>query len=464
MFYVHDISTFNLIQTWEFIVAPAYLILIFIYALFIKHKFYRNSPIRKYLIPGLILKLIGAMGVCLIYNYYYKGGDTCNYFRESKIIAAVFYESPIDAIRILFSSSGQLAGDLLKYMYYVEFANADNSFMILKIAAIIQLFGFHSFLLTSILFGFISFWSIWKIFRLFSDYYPALSNQFAIAFLFVPSVFFWGSGILKDTVCISCLSLFFCSIDSIFFKRKNIITNSLIVIVTGYILIIVKVYIIMSFTICLTLLILLKYRSNIKSKSLRTFLTPIVVFIALVIGISLIKFLSETSLSDKYSVDKISETSALTRDYIAAQGGGSTYTLGEVDNSIWGMIKLVPAGINVTLFRPYLWESHNAIALIAALESLAILLLTLKVMYTTGLRNFFKTLSSNNLVIFCISFSMLFAYAVGISSYNFGTLVRYKIPCIPFYIVGIQLIQYHFQKSIAPIKFRKKKKRVLIEA
>jgi hypothetical protein len=36
-------------------------------------------------------------------------------------------------------------------------------------------------------------------------------------------------------------------------------------------------------------------------------------------------------------------------------------------------------------------------------------------------------------IIFCLIFSLIFAFAVGISSYNFGALSRYKIPCLPFY-------------------------------
>jgi len=43
---------------------------------------------------------------------------------------------------------------------------------------------------------------------------------------------------------------------------------------------------------------------------------------------------------------------------------------------------------------------------------------------------------------FCLIFSVIFAFAVGISSYNFGALSRYKIPCLPFYAVALVLIHY----------------------
>jgi hypothetical protein len=43
---------------------------------------------------------------------------------------------------------------------------------------------------------------------------------------------------------------------------------------------------------------------------------------------------------------------------------------------------------------------------------------------------------------FCFVFSLIFAFAVGISSYNFGALSRYKIPCLPFYAIALILIYY----------------------
>ena len=34
-------------------------------------------------------------------------------------------------------------------------------------------------------------------------------------------------------------------------------------------------------------------------------------------------------------------------------------------------------------------------------------------------------------LMFCMVFTLVFAFAVGFTSYNFGALVRYKIPCLP---------------------------------
>ena len=44
------------------------------------------------------------------------------------------------------------------------------------------------------------------------------------------------------------------------------------------------------------------------------------------------------------------------------------------------------------------------------------------------------------LIMYCFLFSFVFAIFVGASTLNFGTLVRYKIPCLPFFTISLFLI------------------------
>jgi hypothetical protein len=51
----------------------------------------------------------------------------------------------------------------------------------------------------------------------------------------------------------------------------------------------------------------------------------------------------------------------------------------------------------------------------------------------------FKMLYDPNIV-FCLVFCITFAFAVGLSTYNFGTLSRYRIPLLPFYVMSLVLM------------------------
>jgi len=81
---------------------------------------------------------------------------------------------------------------------------------------------------------------------------------------------------------------------------------------------------------------------------------------------------------------------------------------------------------------------------LSALESLVFLLLTLHVVFRSGLGIFYYLQKPE--VILCLGFSVVFAFAVGVSTFNFGTLSRYKIPLLPFYAMGLGFL-YHYLKS-----------------
>ena len=63
--------------------------------------------------------------------------------------------------------------------------------------------------------------------------------------------------------------------------------------------------------------------------------------------------------------------------YYTGRDAGSGYSLGELDGTFGSMIRLSPQAINVSLFRPYLWEVKNPLMLLSALESFLLLSLCL---------------------------------------------------------------------------------------
>jgi hypothetical protein len=109
------------------------------------------------------------------------------------------------------------------------------------------------------------------------------------------------------------------------------------------------------------------------------------------------------------------------------------------------MMSKLPAAVNVALFRPYLWESRKAIVLLNALEAFLFLFVTLKLLITIGPIRIWKAISSDPNIQFCLIFTLIFAFAVGISSGNFGALSRYRIPCLPTFALVLTLIYYKYR-------------------
>jgi hypothetical protein len=53
-----------------------------------------------------------------------------------------------------------------------------------------------------------------------------------------------------------------------------------------------------------------------------------------------------------------------------------------------------------------------------------------------------RTLLDNPYLIFLLSYTILFSLLVGLSTSNFGALVRFKIPFLPSFVCAILLINY----------------------
>src|SRR4030095_10393778 len=221
----------------------------------------------------------------------------------------------------------------------------------------------------------------------------------------------------------------------IFFENKKIVQNSFFALIFLYIIYIIKTYIVLSFLPAILLwgVGLLTYR--IKDTRLILFVRYFL-YASAIIGIAVVGSKLENEMFGEYNVEGVAQKSFVTRDYlfrISNEQDGSGYTLGDFDPTLLGMLEQAPAGINVTLFRPYLWEARKPIVMISALESLIYLLFTIVVIFRNNPIRVVQRILSDETLQFCLIFTLIFAFAVGISTSNFGSLVRYKIPCLPFY-------------------------------
>ena len=62
----------------DLLITPIVLIFIYFFAYLVRSKV-TDSVTRGYFIPALTVKIIGAIAVGLVYQFYYNGGDTFNF-------------------------------------------------------------------------------------------------------------------------------------------------------------------------------------------------------------------------------------------------------------------------------------------------------------------------------------------------------------------------------------------------
>lgn len=275
-----------------------------------------------------------------------------------------------------------------------------------------------------------------------------MSKQFAIAILFIPSVVFWGSGILKDTITFSAACWFTYSFYKLFAKRERMFFNTLYLIISSYLLVEIKPYIL--FALLPGTLIWLLYDKIVKIKSffVKVIIAP--VLIVVFVGVGYFIFNSMGSLLGDYSPEKVLETAVITQEDLTRsyQYGQNYYDIGKFDASVSGIISKVPVAITAALFRPFLWEARNPVMLLSAIENTLILGLTIWLLLKLRIIGIFRLIGRHPLIIFALSFSLFFAFGVGLSTANFGALVRYKIPAIPFFVSALFILKYfHDQRA-----------------
>lgn len=427
----------------DYLILPFVLLAVYALAYRYRNKHYGpRHPYRNYFIPGLTVKIAAAVLIGLIYAYYYKGGDTFNFFYHSKVINSAFADSPVKWVNLLLRRPEPTSIGYYQYISQMEWYGDPSSYMVAAFAAFISLLFANTYLPTAVIFAVISFSGSWAMFRAFAGIYPKYIKQVAIAMLFVPGVVIWGSGIFKDTICLAALGWLTYSVFQILVKRNLGFKNLALVAISLYLTYMVKLYILMAFIPALLVWVMFIYTARIRSAAARAVINLSVFALIGLISFYTLNLLGREYLG-KYSIENITETAQTTAAWINYSSGdeGSAYDLGDISTPGQMLAKL-PLAVNVTLFRPYLWESRKVIVLISALESFLFLLLTLKVFFAVGPKKVWKTLTSDPTIQFCLIFTVIFAFAVGISTYNFGALSRYKIPCIPFYALFLLLIYY----------------------
>jgi hypothetical protein len=395
-----------------------------------------NKQTRKYFIPALLVRFLGAIALGLVYQFYYNGGDTFNYFTYgSRWIWEAFNEDILAGINLLLDSGGDRTAETYQYNQHIWYFRDPNSYLIVRITAFFDLFTFHTYSATALFFAIFNFCGMWALFQVLLKVYSNIKTEkIAFAILFVPSVIFWGSGILKDTITLGALAWLVWGLLNVISLGRLRMIYFLVIISSLVLLISIKIYIIIALIPSVIIWLYFKYLFGLKSYALRLLVVPVLGTFVAALGYIALNQLGNAN--KQYAFSNISEKVAITAYDIRYGWGARTqgdggYDIGLPDGTWQSMLKLAPAAINVSLFRPYLWEARNPLMFLSALESLLVLILTIRLL----IRGSWRKIRQDPFLIFCLSLALIFAFATGISTFNFGTLMRYKIPQMPFFLL-----------------------------
>jgi hypothetical protein len=419
----------------------------------------KEKPHYRYFTRALVFRMLMSMVFLGVYVFYYGGGDTINYWEAAnayKHLFTVNFDQFWELMTMQVSESNNykfweyLHGEgVVHGNIHPSIWKRPENLFIVRAATFPMILTGGSIAGTTAFFAFFSFLSIWKIYLIFLHYFPERHKELNISILLMPSVAFWGSGIMKDTLTMIGMGFFLDALFRRFVTHKiNPITFFIQAFIAGWLIFNAKPYILIAMTPGLLVWLNFDSIKQIKSVLIRAVVLPTVVFGSLLGATAF--YLRSGDRFGEYSADTILEKASLTQqDLVRDQYGDNKFDIGAFEPTIQGILPKIPIAINAGLYRPYLWESGSPTMFFSGLENTYLLFWSLVLLYRNKVLGIFTRVFSYPLFVFCLSFSLFLAFSIGLTAGNFGAMVRYKIPMLPFFASMIVVLSFI---KIAPKK------------
>ncbi len=442
------------ITVFDYLLLPVYLYIFYIIVKKTSVK-YTDPELRKYFFMAFYLHMFGAVAYALMVQYYYGYGDSFVFYYGSDFLSTQiaqdagniqYFFKPASEVKLWYDEE---VGDL----HYSGYFGIASNLFIMKVAAVLSLFSFNKYLVITLFFGAFSFAGLWKLFLVFKDINKDKHLKLlAWGVLYMPSVWFWGSGLMKDSVCLGGIGFIIHYMYRLFIKKEFSVKSIIALIALIYIVGNIKSYIIIVLAIGLAVFVFYKFVTPFKNVVIRGFI--ILIFLTVIITVAFVTNFGEQlqELADESKV----QVDAYQRNYDAVQNederSRGSLKSGEIDASITGLILHSPIAIFTCLFRPFIWESRKIFILFSSFESLLLLLCTVYVIIKLRFLGFFREVFNNPYILTSFFIAVLFALIIGFTTYNFGTMARYKIVLLPFYFfMLVYLYTIYSEKPKNPV-------------
>jgi hypothetical protein len=436
-------NALNFILTYrDVILSPFYFIALLMVVVYWRKKYYAHHPGGMYLVPAFVAKMISCVAMACLVQFYYGYGDTFNYYTGGLEIRDAFLDHPYYAYELIFKPGIECSPRALEHFNYLTPASYDLSTPnnMIRMSGVISILGMGAYIPMSFILSTLALNGVWNIYRVFYAEFPKHSNMIVLTCLFAPSAMLWSVGVIKDTVCIFGLGLCISAMYN-FYKGRHYLRSIAGMAAGAILLLLLKDY--LFYTFAAALAVAFFYFKLLKNER------PVLkyAFRALsVIGLAGFIFWYANNSAYVYEnvfegFQKKTEVLQNVTMQVNESEGGSGYTIPNVDDtSPLGVLRSTVLSLGTTFFRPFFWECRSPIMLLNALESFAVLLLVLYLLYKTKVVGFFTFAFSNHVLLFSFIYFILLGALVGFVSFNFGTLVRYKMPLIPLFYTYLILL------------------------
>lgn len=321
---------------------------------------------------------------------------------------------------------------------FISFDSGDSTTTMFGVTALLFYSVGTSYLLCFITVGVIAWLGQVVLARTFASFVSDDEKPMAyFAALLVPSVFFWSSAIIKEAFVAAAFGPLSWGIASMV---RGHVTRGAIVALPGVLCVaVLKPYLLFPFVVAVATAIVFKRRGNSLSAS-----SVIVGALIAVAGLLIVG-----SLFPDYSIGHLAENIASHQEVGQLTQGGSYTELGDAEaKSLTEQLPFFPLALFNSLFRPLPTDVHNITTAAAAVESAVVTATILVVLVKFRLTLVRRVLEKDPVLVFCLVFTLTCGAAIGLATTNIGTLSRYRMPMMPFYVLLLTLT-YHRLRQLS---------------
>lgn len=403
-----------------------------------------------------LLKLIFGVSVWAIYTFYYTDratADIYKYYDDSEVIYNTLKTNPIDYFKLLFGIGNNTPAfdhyysEMNFWARKVDSSIYNDSHTIIRFNAFVRLFSFGYYNVHTAFICFLSLIGLTAIYKTFVTHLQNKKRELLFAVFLLPSVLFWGSGVLKEGIIFFALGLL------IYYSSKLFSIKAICFCITMALLLAVsKFYVWLAIFPSILLLVWIN-----KTSTKKVFI-KFILLVLIVGGIGL-------NIDSFVDIQNPLVTLSLKQNEFNQLAGGqltdannnpipvanSIIQISTLEPTLSSFIKNSPQAFVNTFLRPYPWELKSPLMLLAGLENICLLLVILITLF------FSKSLKEIKwtFFLFCFSFVTIQFLIIGETTPILGAIARYKTIALPFLAIAFLFI-LDKEKLLKKIPFLKK--------
>lgn len=383
------------------------------------------------------IKVLAGVCMYMVYTYYYPNrnqADIFRYFDDAKVIYGALPDRPMDYIKILLgigNNTPYFNDHYYVYLNHWERQVVTNIFSdshtIIRFNALVMLFSFGYFNVHNVFASFLAFVGLFSIYKWVENNVKPLHKWYVVAIFLLPSVVFWTSGVLKESLIMFGVGLFIYSADSA--VRANMpwyrrMVYILCVLLGAAVLVYTKLYYVLLIALLCGVFIWNK-KYNIKHPLWAyiisaLILTPMVYFIAMHYDCNALDLIA---YKHNDMVHLGIDDNAMMADKVILSADIASFAA------------YMPKALYNALLLPLPFSGYSPMVLMAWGE-LLLLVAGMVLLLVCGAH---FPVRNKNMFWFCILLFMANAMVIGISVPIIGAIVRYRCISLPFLMVAVCL-------------------------